>query len=167
LLNVWILRNHRHASQTHRNLLRDQHETYQTVVALRVHDSLLVLNHKPRRDHCTRKAAKHLAAQTHFWVRSLATASWDATAAVTTRVLRGPRRTHLQFSLRIRGALRAKHGVAAKRRIGARRVEHAYFPFIVIRLTRIRLITTLCLVTHKRTRSSVVGKPSTRSVWDW
>lgn len=141
--DIWVLRHHRDATQAKRNLLGEQHEADQTVVALSVHHALFVLNHETRRRHGAREAAHHLAAQTQLRVRLFAAPPRDTRASVAARVLRRPRRPHLKFSLPVRRALSAKERVTAEPRISARCVHQPDLPFIVILLTRRRLVAFL------------------------
>lgn len=93
--DIRVVCNHRDAAQAQRELLRAQHEADETVITLRVHHSLFVLNHEARRRHGARKATTHLAAQTQLWIGTFAAPSGYARPAVTARVLRRPRRSHL------------------------------------------------------------------------
>jgi len=143
LFNVWVLTDDGDASQARRELLRDEHETDETVVALRVHHALLVLNHEARRDDGVWKATANLARQAQLGIGAFATLTRDTRHAVAARVLGGPRRTHLQDSLRVRRAARTKQRVATVPRTGARGVTQTRLPLIVVLLPRRRLVAFL------------------------
>lgn len=143
LFNVWVLTDDGDASQARRELLGDEHETDETVVALRIHHALLVLNHEARRDDGVWKAAANLARQAQLGIGAFTTLTRDARHAVAARVLGGPRRTHLQDSLRVRRAVWTKQSVATVPWIGARGVTQTRLPLIVILLPRRRLVAFL------------------------